>query len=299
MLAIAWSAAALKHAKSLKGRERVAALLECTAPRPKTALDRGLILVDYALAGAAAVSIAAGFVAKPTSLLAGVLFLPLTLFIGDLIGQCTHKWLDSYASEDGFFLGQAAQEFRKHHEYPANLNGVGYLNHIAAFGKVLFLPFLGLALTSWESSPTLGFNLLFLLILLLNATEIHKQAHKSKPDFHGRVLQSTGLFLTFSKHARHHQPPFDSEFAVINGWSQILTDRFGFWSKMDLAWWRIFGELPRTWIQDPRAIPESVVNDLRQNPAKIPSDLLIYSDAYPERMPPAVALLFEKVRVGA
>ena len=216
-----------------------------------------------------------------------------------MIGQCTHKWLDSYASEDGFFLGQAAQEFRKHHEYPANLNGVGYLNHVAAFGKVLFFPFLEMAMTSWFHSPALGLNLLFLLILLLNATEIHKQAHKSKPDFHGRILQATGLFLTFSKHVRHHQPPFDSEFAVINGWSQLLTDRFGFWIKMDLWWWKKFGELPRTWIQDPRAIPDSVISELRQNPSKIPYDLFVYSDAYPERRPSAVSLLLEQVRTGA
>jgi ubiquitin-conjugating enzyme E2 variant len=267
----------------MKGPARHQAMFQYASPVQKTNWDRAIVLFDLMLGAFIATQILIGFYHSPLSIAVALLFLPVTFFITDLIGQSFHKWLDSYASETHFLWGKAAQEFRKHHEHPINLNHVDYLSHVSAFGRIMSPFFIAASFVHWQNLPALGFNTLLLIFVLLNATEIHKQAHKRTPHWFASILQKTGLFLTYEKHIKHHRAPFDSDYAVINGWSQVLTDKTGFWHKMDLLWWKHLKELPGTWIQDPRAIPESVVAELMTHPEKIPADLVAYAEIYPER----------------
>ena len=280
----------LKLIKKLSGKERNSAMLAYASPVEKTAVDRGIVLFDLLVASYLAVIITLGFIKNPSALLPAFLFIPVTLFIADFIGQAFHKWLDSYASETNFLWGKAAQEFRKHHELPTNLNHVQYLNHIAAFGRLMGPMFIGACFVNWTVVPALGLNILFLLMVLLHATEIHKQAHR-RNNVHWFIqrLQKMKIILRYEDHVKHHRTPFDSNYAVINGWSQILTDKTDFWKKMDVLWWKIHNELPRIWIQDPRSIPDSVLAELQQSPEKIPADLWFYAEAYPERLSTKVA----------
>lgn len=287
------NAHALREIRQLSGPARGRAMLHYAAPVQKTALDRTLVIFDLALCAYAGWKIYRGFTHHPDSILPALLALPLTLLLADFIGQCFHKWLDSYASETHFLWGKAAQEFRKHHELPTNLNHVPYLDHVAAFGRLLCLPFLALSIGAWahawDASPAWGFHAALLLFLLLNATEIHKQAHRERPAPLARFLQATGLILDRRRHLKHHQPPFDSDFAVVNGWTHALTHRLDLWRRLDRFWWRGLGELPRIWVQDPRAIPDDVVAELLDYPERIPDDLVAYAEIYPERVPAPVA----------
>lgn len=274
----------LRAIRALPNGYRREALHAYTAPVPKTALDRASVLFNWGLGAWITALCVAGLYENPASLLPALLFLPLTIYLTDFASQLGHKWLDSYASETHPLWGKPAQEFRKHHECATNLNHVPYLSHVAAFGKIMAPLFILASLVDWRTSPALGLNVVTFLLLYMNVTEIHKQAHRRDPHWFARALQKTGLTLTYEQHIRHHRPPFDSEYSVLNGWSQGLTSRLDLWRRMDRWFWRTYGELPRTWIQDPRDIPADVQARIRRAPQDFP-DLLAYSRVYPERVP--------------
>lgn len=288
----------LKQAMGLEGRARTVALREYTRPTPKSDLDRASVLFDWALAAGIFVHCAIGFYLQPIQLLEAALAVPFSLFLADLVGQFFHKWLDSYASEANPLWGKAAQEFRKHHEFAGNLNGVPYLSHVAAFGKLMAPFFIAACFGDWTKQPALGVNLLLILVFLLNTTEIHKQAHTRHPHALARFLQKIGVAISFDRHLRHHVPPYGSDYAVLNGWSQPILDKTGFWRWADRAWWNVFAELPRTWIQDPRAIPDDILQQLSLHPEDLCEDLVAYSDLHPERISPKLARLLTRAKVA-
>ncbi|MCB0415058.1 MAG: hypothetical protein KDD50_12040 [Bdellovibrionales bacterium] len=276
-------ASELLKIRQLKGLEFRARLKEYSQPVQKDLWDRIFVYIDLIFVFILLGQSLLGFWIQPFEILFALVLLPITLFTADVIGQVFHKALDTYAGEEHVFWGKAAQEFRKHHENPANLNHVSYINHLAAFGKLMLPMFIICLFFDWTQNPAWGANLTLLLFVLLNATEIHKQAHLQKPHPLAQVLQKLGLMINKKDHSRHHQAPFDCCYSVVNGWSQRLFDGTGFWKKMDLFFWNKFKKMPRIWIQDPRAIPATVYAELKNNPQLIPEDLIIYSDVFSHR----------------
>jgi len=257
-------------------------LLEYSSPSTKSEFERAFVVFDWAMATILGAQIAGGFAADPSLIVPALLAAPPTLIAADFVSQAFHKWLDSYAKEESRIWGTATREFRKHHEYPGNLNHVDYLSHVAAFGK-LFAPVFAVA-PFVDMDPVTGTCVWLALVSLFNSTEIHRQAHLKEPGKFFRLLQKAKLTISKKLHMRHHSPPFDSNYSVLNGWSIPLTRKLDLWNRLDRLWYKTFRRFPRNWIQDPRSIPEEVVSDLWQHPENIPEVELAYVLAtYPAR----------------
>lgn len=280
---LSWDMELIRQSRELDSEKRKAVTFEYSSPRPKSWTERAFVIADWAMAAILGIGVAGGLAVDPSAIVPAILVAPPALFCADLASQVFHKWLDSYASESNPVWGVAAREFRKHHEYPSNLNHTDYLSNVSAFGKLLAPAFIGASFVNW--SPELGAAVWLFLVATLNTTEAHKQAHRKEPNFFFKILQKLRLTISHEKHMVHHKPPFDSEFAVLNGWSNGLNRRLDLWRRLDKIFWKVSGKMPHNWIQDPRSIPDEVVAELEAKLKEIPSELWDYAETYPYRIP--------------
>ena len=142
----------------------------------------------------------------------------------------------------------------------------------------------------WKSA------LFVFLVGAMNATEFHRQSHLAKPHPVFQVLQKYRIALRHEDHMVHHQPPFATDFAIFNGWTNGLNRRLQLWKKLDLIWWKWMGKMPNNWIQDPRSIPVEVVQELEKDLDEVPSELWDYAVAYPQRVPDTMQPLLGEAR---
>lgn len=264
-------AAALK----LSGKERKEALQRYFKQNTKSRVQTAFVFANYVMAmvigSRLVVDLAGG---DPSVALTAAALMPATLFLSDLIsGIFFHKFLDSFASEKNPLWGNAARAFRKHHEFPGNLNELGYIQNIAAFGKLLAPLYVATMIAQPHISPEIGAQALLMLMLFSNGTEIHRQAHLSKPDAWAKPFQKGKIFIDRETHTLHHKSPTDSDYGIVNGWSNRVTRPIG--RMLDMLMWKAMRRMPHNWIQNPRSIPDSVVVDLVNDIRHLPQQLIV------------------------
>jgi hypothetical protein len=273
--------------------ERKAALRRYYFPVPSAPFKYVLLIFNFITSAAFAVWIARGFYLHPRQ----IWFMPLAcvvaLFSADLVSAIFHKWLDSYASELNPLWGAPAKAFRIHHEFPENLNQTTFLHNSSAFATLTagFHGLFFLAFLLSDLSPLAGFTIWLVLFLFANGSEIHKQAHRKEPWAWIRVFQKTRILLNRATHIKHHSKGGDSDYGIINGWSNRVASQLGVWRRLDLFFWNRLGKFPNNWIQRPATIPAGVMLELSEHPERIPAELAIYLEAYPSRLSPSVAKL--------
>lgn len=261
------------EAKNFKGAERLQALKQYFEQVPATRTEVALTIANYGFAMWIGSKIFGQFMEHPEQLMSAAIAVPATFFTVDLISGIFHKFLDSYASEKNPIWGNATKSFRKHHEFPGNLNEISYMNNIGAFGTLLAPLYATTAIAAPHLAPELGSQLLLGLLLFSNGTEIHRQAHLPKANGFVRGLQKIKVFQNHKSHMQHHEKPTDSDYGIINGWSNPVTNRF--WKYMDMVYWKALKKMPNNWIQTPKSIPDSVLKELAQDLSKVPQELLI------------------------
>jgi len=274
----------IRENRKLQGEEKKQAIHAYAAPKKKSLLQRSFVIANWSMATLLGVRVLEGFTANPEAILPAILMVPPTLFCADFLGQVFHKWLDSYASESNCLWGAPAREFRKHHEFPNNLNHVDMVSHLTAFGAVMAPMFVSANLVEW--SPEYGASVWLFLMATFHSTEFHRRAHLKDPNALFKWLQWSRLAISHEQHMSHHNPPFNEEYTVLNGWSEPLTRRLELWRRMDLVFWKFAKRMPHNWIQDPRSIPPQIVLELQREFEKIPPDLWDYGDTFPSRVPP-------------
>ena len=217
-------------------------------------------------------------------------YLPLVLagalYVGDFISAMFHKWLDSYASEVNPIWGSPARAFRVHHEFPNNLNEVGFVHNITSMSWFMAMLY-GLTLIcayALEFGPLLSLFLWVQLLLFLIGNEIHRQAHAPRPWAWMGWLQRRGILLTAERHRRHHVGERNSDFGIVNGWANPLINWLDLPNRMDVWLWRAFRLFPRNWIQKPHSIPPAVAVHLAQHPREIPEELQVYQSLFGQEL---------------
>ncbi len=157
-----------------------------------------------------------------------------TYALADAGSYIFHYIVDHYgdAAKDGI-----VREFQNHHRQPGCIARRPLVEVIYPAARIIALPVLVvllLALAGWLSGPWALF--LFTLGSCWVFTQVfHRWAHLRRP---GRVvasLQRSGLILARSPHERHHESPFMTNFAVINGWSNPLFDTIGMPGLVDIV----------------------------------------------------------------
>lgn len=146
----------------------------------------------------------------------------LCYFIADAGSYFFHYIVDFYGNP---YKEGLVREFQKHHIVPggiANKSVSEILYPAARMAVPLLAGLWPVAFLGWISE-TVAY-VVFLLVSLWVFTQLfHRWSHKRSQGLI-RLLQNVGVLVSPESHARHHQAPYHSHYAVINGWSNWIFD---------------------------------------------------------------------------
>lgn len=297
----------LIRAMELNGKAKTEALLSYSRPPKRNWFDKSFVVMNWAMGIWMAAQISRGFYDHPWQLIPAALLFGPAQFTADLVGQATHYAGDSVFSESSLFFGTIARSFRRHHEFPNNLNDEDVLSNLSQISKVM-LPLFAVGTYAYidprlseivSSVPSVASAAWVSLVLMHNAAEIHKQAHRADPAWWAKVGQRMGWFLDHQTHAIHHTPPYNVEYPVINAKSSAFTARIKLWERLDRMMWKTLRKIPNQWFTDPRAIPPEILQEMADNIELLPEEIVVYSKAVPRRITPPVKNLIEQFENSA
>ncbi len=90
-------------------------------------------------------------------------------------------------------------------------------------------------------------ELLLVVVLAVNANEIHRWAHRTR-DENGRLisfLQSCRLIQSRAHHGRHHGGKRNTAYCAITAWVDPMFDAVRLWRGLEWLVWRMTGAVPR------------------------------------------------------
>ena len=183
----------------------------------------------------------AGWVCVPGGLL-GLVF-------GDFVTGLVHWAADTYGEESMPVIGRSLiKPFRVHHVRPLEICEHGVVETVGNT-CILAAPLLTLSvvvMSSDETSAAAAFAV-FTAVVTVGVTaatnQFHKWAHQDKPPRPVRLLQRARIILSPEHHRAHHTTPFDSSYAITNGWLNPVLDRTRFFRRLEGAL-RAFGVKP-------------------------------------------------------
>lgn len=263
----------IKAAMRLRGPEKMRALLAYARQKTQSKVNVALTFVNYATAMFLAKDIVTKVTANPEAGVTAAVLVPATWIAADGISSAYHYFLDNWANPRNRLWGSAARAFRRHHEVPSNLNQTGFIQNVSAFSKLMAPLYVATAVAAPHMSAEIQTQALVALLLFSHGTEIHRQAHLPNPNRFVRWFQNRRIILASDVHNKHHTRPVDSDYGIINGSTNRLTN--GLYERLNRILYRITGRLPNDWIQNPRSIPDSVVNDLLNEIHKMPQELVV------------------------
>ncbi|MES2857140.1 MAG: fatty acid desaturase CarF family protein [Bdellovibrionota bacterium] len=261
--------------------ERREYLVEHYFKPKKSDRQKALVLANWIMAGYLGVQVGSGLIADPIAIIPAALLATLTPRAADFMSAVFHKFLDSVASEQNPIWGSAARAFRVHHEFQNSLARHTYLENAASFAP-LMAPLYAAAIAA-NMPPEMGASVLLALVLFSNGTEIHKQAHNMQPNAFFRFMQKHRMFLGFEAHRLHHSLELDSDYGIINGSSNAAANKMGLGREVDMALWKFFKRLPKNWVQSPKTIPKEVFAELKADLDRVPDEMWVYMQAFPDR----------------
>ena len=167
----------------------------------------------------------------------------------DLLSGVVHWLADTWGSESLSIVGpRFIRPFRVHH-----LNPDDFLDRrfIDANGDVatLTLPVLLGALAVPLDSNAGRILALFLVSLCASAlptNQAHQWAHRPTAPRLVVRLQRVGLLLGPRAHARHHQPPYTTNYCILTGWCNRPLAAIGFFPALERAITALTGLRPRS-----------------------------------------------------
>lgn len=171
------------------------------------------------------------------------------LVFGDFVTGLVHWAADTYGEESTPVIGRSlVKPFRVHHVRPQEICEHGIVETIGN-SCILAAPLLSLfivVMTSGETSAATAFAV-FAAVMTVGMTvatnQFHKWAHQQRPPRLVRLLQRARLILTPEHHQTHHTAPFESSYAITNGWLNPLLNSIRFFRRLEGAL-RAFGIKP-------------------------------------------------------
>ena len=177
-------------------------------------------------------------VARPSwyQLALGVL---IGLFVLDWFSGLVHWSYDTWFDERIPGFQRSVSIAREHHVLPYHIVAYGFRDQVSysAWPAFVFVAPFGVAL-SLLAEPTLPVYLGVLLITLVCAgmlfgSHCHLLGHQPAKSRVIRFLQRNHLLISPSYHRFHHNANHDTRYGVINGWSNLVCDRIGFWRWLE------------------------------------------------------------------
>lgn len=163
--------------------------------------------------------------ANPTVLLdlagffAGLYLADLLTSIAHWLGDCPTRWHSRY-------LSRYRELANHHHKAPL---AVLHESFWQIRGNIAWLYAPALLLALFLAEIPLARPAVFALVAVSNGLlishSLHKSLHAARQPWPVRLLQGLGLLISREYHMRHHTPPYNTNFAALNGWSDPLFAR--------------------------------------------------------------------------
>lgn len=165
----------------------------------------------------------------------------LGLAFGDFVTGLVHWAADTYCEESTPVIGQSlVKPFRVHHVRPLEICEHGIVETVGNT-CILAVPLLAIitAITGYgETSAATAFALFTATVTVgvtVATNQFHKWAHREKPPRLVRLFQRAGIILSPEHHRTHHTAPFESSYAITNGWLNPLLNRTQFFRRLEGA----------------------------------------------------------------
>ena len=163
----------------------------------------------------------------------------LGLFLLDWFSGLVHWTYDTWFDEHVPSFQRSISIAREHHVLPYHIVGYGFRDHVSysAWPAFVFVGPIGVALSLWAPLTLvayLGVMLCTLVCLgMFFGSHCHLLGHQPAKWRLIQFLQRTHFLITPAYHRVHHGGNHDTRYAVINGWSNVICDRIGFWRGLE------------------------------------------------------------------
>jgi len=191
---------------------------------------------------------------------------PIAVSLALLAGYCfadfgtgVYHWsVDNYGSRSTPVFGYQIDAFQGHHKSPWTITERDTFNNLHR-ACVPVLPVLVFMFAAGSVIPPSARAFLTLFLgAVVACQEIHKWAHMVAPPKLAVAFQNAGLLLSRREHGQHHNSPFEGNYCIVSGWCNSFLDRFEFFRRLEVFFFRRVGTEPIAWQLDP-AIKEAAL----------------------------------------
>ncbi len=161
------------------------------------------------------------------------------LFLFDWFSGFVHWSYDTWFDEDIPGFQRSVSIAREHHVLPYHIVGYGLRDQVSysSWPAFVFVAPIGAALSAWAPlTPAvyIGVGLCTQVCLgMVFGSHCHLLGHEASRSRVIRFLQRTHFLISPAYHRLHHNENHDSRYGVVNGWSNAVFDRIGFWRGLE------------------------------------------------------------------
>mmetsp|Transcript_61173 Transcript_61173/g.138395 ORF Transcript_61173/g.138395 Transcript_61173/m.138395 type:complete len:326 (+) Transcript_61173:216-1193(+) len=204
----------------------------------------------WLLSAVALAPCAAALVVQPGAAGLGLLqvFVASVVF-SDFFSGLFHWATDNYGNRNTPVFGGVIEAFQGHHVNPWTITHRGFFNNVHKIA-LSALPLLGLMMLV-SADPAWRLACVVFVNAQLLSQEFHKLAHTVKPPGWATFLQGKGLIIGRRAHGMHHTTPFEAHYCILTGWCNDVLDRLLVWRRAEALVFRINGQEPNCWKDDP------------------------------------------------
>lgn len=163
----------------------------------------------------------------PIGLYKLLMYLPLTWLSADIISGIVHWFADTYGKVTWPIIGNTfIRSFLEHHIDPKSITKHDWIETNGAnfFIGIPLLTFLILQKEVVSNDICVFFAITNIWTALTN--QFHKWAHLDKTNKLIELLQNYGLVLNKKIHEKHHRLPFDCNYNITNGHTNLFFEKF-------------------------------------------------------------------------
>lgn len=179
------------------------------------------------------------------SLGVGLLSLPLSFYIADLLTGVVHWAFDTFGKANTPIWGPLfVAPFRRHHEFPYEITQASLAENLGSSCYTGILSLLIRPIQSLGNHPPfwslfIEHFWLSLVVFSMLANLFHRWAHipNSKRPHWLIFLQEFRVVLSQKEHIAHHTKPYRSHYCILCGWANPLLNR--------IPWTRVEGFMAR------------------------------------------------------
>jgi ubiquitin-conjugating enzyme E2 variant len=176
----------------------------------------------------------------------------------DFLSGLLHWLEDAYGQEDWPITGNLITKPNMlHHQNPRYFTRYSWLYSarvLLVIGAVVLVVAYLLGGLNWMT--------LLVVLIGINANEVHKWAHRSKAE-NGRLitwLQKIGLLQSPAHHGLHHTDPKNTNYCVLTNYLNPLLEWIGLWPALEYLIYRCFGVRmrPDPSVKQSRLLPQQM-----------------------------------------